>query len=331
MQEPDRSVRDVLIHSGVLRRADVDHCIRRGSLRVNGDAATPGTVLAQGDRIHVEESVFCVGEGGQGRLQLFRASPPPEQIHAPVRVHCGYHKCLTEYARSVYKRACRPPVLPGGSFRHYYHRLDAFYQDCHRHSVTSVSGQVPELDRFDDIRVVRFVRDPRDLLVSGYFYHKRGVEHWCHLSDPVDNDWMMVNGHVPAALSGGRDLYGFLHEAGVEEGLLAELEFRRYHFESMRDWPADDERIRLFRYEDLFGHEAEVFREILSFFGLPWPARLKGRYYARRYSASRRRGKTAHIRNPSSGQWRRYFTPEVSRRFNELYGDLLERYGYPQT
>ena len=36
-----------------------------------------------------------------------------------------------------------------------------------------------------------------------------------------------------------------------------------------------------------------------------------------------------HIRNPTGGQWREHFGPELRRRFAADYGDLLERYGYP--
>lgn len=165
--------------------------------------------------------------------------------------------------------------------------------------------------------------------MSGYFYHRRGAEHWCELPNPNDIDWLMVNGAVPAGLPEGMTLTGYLNSVSLEEGLLAELEFRRHHFASMRLWPISDPRIRLFKYEEIIGRESEVFGEICRFFELPFSARLAGPYYARRYRAGQKSSKSTHIRNPNAGQWREYFTPRLRQKFLDSYGDILERYHYP--
>lgn len=176
--------------------------------------------------------------------------------------------------------------------------------------------------------VVRFIRDPRDLLVSSYFYHKRSAEAWCDLAAPKDIDWKIVNGAVPDVL-GEHSLSAYLNSVSLETGLFAELEFRRFHFESMRTWPLQDERVKLFKYEDIIGREAEVFADLLAFMEMPVALRMAGKHYAKRYSAVKKGGKKGHIRNANSGQWRQYFTPALQSRFNALYGDILERYGYP--
>ena len=185
-----------------------------------------------------------------------------------------------------------------------------------------------EIDGGRDVLVTRFVRDPRDLLVSGYYYHRRAAESWCDLADPEDSDWQVVNGKVPAGLAPGQSFARFLNEVPQEEGLIAELDFREYHFASMRAWPDDDARVRLFRYEDLVGNEAACYDQMFRFYRFGAVSRFVGRYYARRYRAARRQARSQHIRNASSGQWRQHFTPEVERRFNERYGDLLEKLGY---
>ena len=35
-----------------------------------------------------------------------------------------------------------------------------------------------------------------------------------------------------------------------------------------------------------------------------------------------------HVRNPTAGQWKDLFTPNLLAAFNERYGSLLEKYGY---
>jgi hypothetical protein len=44
--------------------------------------------------------------------------------------------------------------------------------------------------------------------------------------------------------------------------------------------------------------------------------------------ANKRGKEYAHIRDPRHGQWRAHFTPAVSRRFDQEFGDLLEQLGY---
>ena len=250
------------------------------------------------------------------------------RIPGKRRVHCGYHKCLTMYVRNVFDRLCQPRFYFRASFRHFYHRLDTFYAECGNYDISSISGHCLDLDRFNDVRVSRFVRDPRDLLVSGYFYHKRGAEGWSRIPDPTDTKWRQVRGAVPSNLPRGRSLMQFLEDAPLEDGLFAELEFRRHHFQSMREWPDDDPRVLLFRYEDIVGNEVESFDRLFRHYQLPLLARRRGLRYVERYRAERRAPTNAHIRNANAGQWREHFTPALERRFLEQYGDLVDRLGY---
>ena len=153
-------------------------------------------------------------------------------------------------------------------------------------------------------------------------------EEWCNIVDPSPEDWRVVNGNFPQGMGAGHSLSSYLQSLNQEEGLLAEIEFRRNHLQSMRDWPQDDSRIRVYRYEEIMGNEEDVFANIAELYGLPLPHRKLARFFANKYSAKKRTGRTQHIRNPSPGQWQNVFTPRVSTFFREQYGDLLERYGY---
>ena len=252
----------------------------------------------------------------------------PGRIPGLRRVHCGTHKCLTIYFQKVFKHLCRGRFGYRGSFKHFFSYSDQFYRECGDHTFSSISNHVLDFDRFEDIRATRFVRDPRDLIVSAYYYHKRSGEGWCDIIDPTDDDLSVVAGTVPTTLPVGRSVAQFLNEASLEEGLAAEFDFRRRHFRTMLDWP-DDPRVRVFRYEDILGDEVGVFDEIFRHYELPVHARLRGRYYANKFRAARRRKRTAHIRDPSKGQWRQLFTPDLKKRFNTEHSALLEKLGYP--
>jgi hypothetical protein len=216
-----------------------------------------------------------------------------------------------------------------GDYRHYNSDLAAFLRGYDSHRLASVNGHALELDSLGDFRLSRFVRDPRDLVVSGYFYHRRGAEPWCTLQNPTDADWAFANGRVPDGLKvAGGSFSAYLQSLSKEEGLLAELEFRTHHFDAMAAWPKDHPQVLLLRYEDVLGRELEVFERLFEHYELsPFERRL-GRYFARRYSLARRRPQDAHIRNPSAGQWKQHFTPRVREAFNDRWAGLVTRYGY---
>lgn len=251
------------------------------------------------------------------------------RLGGPRRIHCSIHKCMTVYFQKVVSRLFRSPFGPEGEYRHFGSRVEAFYRDSERYAVASLNNHALDLDRFDDVRVTRFVRDPRDLIVSGYFYHKRAAEPWCEIVAPTNEDWAVVNGTVPNGLLADRSFAQYLNDVSIEEGLLAELEFRRGHFEGMRAWSDDDPRVAVFRYEEILGNEMEVFDRIFRLYELPFVSRQIGLHYARKFRAAKRARRGGHIRDPRSGQWREHFTPALESRFNAEFGDLLEKLGYP--
>lgn len=247
----------------------------------------------------------------------------------PHLIHCSYHKCLTVYFRRVMDGVFNRCLPWSGGYAHFNSDREAFLAGFERLRVASVNNQALDLKRLGDFRLTRFIRDPRDLVVSGYFYHRRGAEPWCTLENPQDADWRFANARVPAAvLDAGGSFAGYLQSVSEEDGLLAELDFRRDHFASMASWPASHPNIRVFRYEDFIGHEREVFRSIFAHYGLSGIERTLGRFLVDRHSLARRRKRDPHIRNPSAGQWRKHFTPRVKAAFDEQWGGLIEPLGY---
>ena len=180
----------------------------------------------------------------------------------------------------------------------------------------------------NEFRVSRFIRDPRDLIVSGYFYHKRGAEAWSNIVNPGEVDWKVVNGCIPQNMGKGNSFSSYLQSLSKEDGLIAEIDFRENHLNSMKEWPIADPRIKIYRYEDLIDNELDVFEEIFKFYEVTWLEKRIGLILADHFSAKRQAGKTHHIRNPKKSQWKEHFTPRVQDYFERQHGGLIERYGY---
>lgn len=318
----------LLARSGIGVPIEIQQNLSQGRVRVNDSAVTRSSMVKEGDRLTIGALTYVIERSSSGHFCVLPDWQNTERISGRRLIQCGYHKCLTMYFRKVFGRIARTPFTGIGNFTHFFHRLDEFYRRCEEFSIASISGHALDLDRFENVLVTRFIRDPRDLLVSGYFYHRRAAESWCDLVNPVDQDWQVVNGKVPDCIPAGLSFSQYLNKAPQEQGLLAELEFRENHFDGMMQW-SDDPRVSLFHYEEMIGNEAATYDRMFEFYGFPGFARVVGRHYAQRYSAARQQAKSGHIRNASSGQWRDYFTPKLKQRFDQRYGELIDKLGYP--
>ncbi len=261
--------------------------------------------------------------------QLLDKPQEVADISPPALVHCSYHKCLTVYFGRVMRGLFERCLPWSRGYRHYNSDLRAFYAGFDQHRMASVNNRFLDLERLGEARLSRFIRDPRDLVVSGYFYHRRGAEPWVNLDAPTEEDWYFANGAVPEGLrAAGGSFAGYLQSLPEEEGLLAELEFRRNHFESMAQWPKDHPDIVTLRYEDVIKDGPGAFRALMNHYGFSRLERTLGAWLAKRHGLGAQRG-DHHVRNPAPGQWRQHFTLTVRKRFDREYGALVKSLGYP--
>lgn len=216
----------------------------------------------------------------------------------------------------------------GHGFRHFNSLVDDFYQNYGLYKVSSVNNHALDLNKINDFAITRFIRDPRDLVVSGYFYHKRCAEPWCSIVGPKEESFKIVNGSIPKGMNRSDSFCSYLARLDKEDGLIAEIEFRRKHFVSMLEWPDLDPRIRIYKYEEMLGNEVDVFSEMFSFYGVTWPEKKLGVLFANYFSAKNQKGRTNHIRNANSMQWKEHFTPKVASYFEKNFSEVLNKYDY---
>jgi hypothetical protein len=177
-----------------------------------------------------------------------------------------------------------------------------------------------DLESLPPFRGSHMIRDPRDMVVSGYFYHL-----WTHEA------WVQV----PEARYDGRTYQQYLNAVDRETGLLEEIERCAFTFGRMAAWRYDDPRFFEIRYEDLMGDSEALFRRLFTHYGFAPEAVEVALEIARRNSFERRAGRApgqvqerSVLRSGRPGQWREHFTPGVKARFQEAYGDLLIQLGY---
>ena len=241
-------------------------------------------------------------------------------------VHCGYHKCLT-----VFAARCFTDVL-GERFRDFHGVFDDFYAHHGGYVLSAVSDVRLTLARLGDYRISRFIRDPRDLVVSGYFYHRKGIEDWTNEVHANPPGWRQ---RIQAAglMAPTESFAAALQRLDQEGGLVAEMLLRQPTLQAMDTWPSNDSRIRVWKYEDILGHEADTMDAVGEHYGWADRAGLAVRAGLRERAEFWRAGDgrlswDSHVRNPRGGQWREMFTPRVQEAFTTRFPGLIRSLGY---
>lgn len=271
-----------------------------------------------------------------------------------LRVFFGHHKCATQWVVGILGQCCqemgwrfaqRPAGVKGDA-------LNAFV----RHHALDVLAL--ENSGFRDLEQLRFhrgfhlIRDPRDIVVSGYFSHLN--------SHPL--------GGMPR-LTAHREK---LRSLPQDEGLLLEMEFSQGRIRSLGRWDyhradvlerhtedfvADPYRgfLQVFEFLEMLAHDTDEKLELATVLQAIWNRgvryfrllprwrmgglageRLLAQVYRHRFSrlaGGRNRGQehqNSHYRKGVAGDWRSYFGPEHLQAFEDRFGNLPEQLGYSQ-
>lgn len=249
-----------------------------------------------------------------------------------MRFHFSFHKSLTKYTSLTLNRVLNNLRLRKTGYKHFNSLKDDFIWEAPHLNMASLNNHFMTLEKLAEISgepntCSLFIRDPRDLLVSGYFYHKKGVEPWTRVKNPTEKDYEVVNGHIPDKVrEAGMSLYEFLNECDMNEGLLTELEFRRNHFESLSKWLAySDPRILFIDYFEIMSNEVKAFARLGEHHHFNFIQMKALSYFVNRYKASNSKN-NSHIRNPSPGQWKKTLTPECLTALDRGFPELISRY-----
>jgi hypothetical protein len=161
------------------------------------------------------------------------------------------------------------------------------------------------------------IRDPRDIVVSGYFSHRS--------SHPV-GPWHRLAYYRE-----------HLQSVDMTQGLLAEISFSANFLHEMFSWDYTDPRILELRFEDLVTDPEAHFLRVFAHVGAIPPldpsdlSRIIRKRRFEKLSGGRRPGEENtdhHYRSGKAGDWRSHFEPVHVDLFRKLYNPLLLKLGY---
>jgi hypothetical protein len=169
-------------------------------------------------------------------------------------------------------------------------------------------------------RGVHIMRDPRDMIVSGYHYHKWTHEEWVHLLDDA-----------------GQSYQEKLNQADKRDGLFLEIRhFISYYRQTLEDWDISDPSMLEVSYESLMGPERRAkYSDIFSHLGMEGSALDLAVDLMRLFEASSRSGKStnavsqkSHVRSGKAGQWETELEAVHLEYIDQELGGILKKFGY---
>jgi hypothetical protein len=229
----------------------------------------------------------------------------------PYRILIGtHHKTGTVWLSSIFRAICQEHSLIFfmGAQADLPAQYDVFLQ---HHSEFDLDALGPLC------RGLHMIRDPRDVIVSGCFYHQTSEEEWLH---------------TPFEALQGRTYQEALNRCDtLDEKLQFEMEHAgKRTIEAMANWNYAQSSFLELKYEDLIRDtDLTLFRKALTFVGFPesmLPSLLAIAYNNSLFSGQPE--KSGHIRSGAARQWEKYFKGRHKERFLEMFGDVLIRLGY---
>jgi len=285
-------------------------------------------------------------------------SNPPDDVNVmpprPLLAFYGHHKCASTWVHSVLDYVCadagwRLSYLTGP--KDFGNDLAAHVERERVDLISYVNADLEDTLSLPPHRGFHLVRDPRDVIVSGYFSH-RGT-HPTHA-------WPELLPHREK-----------LQQFSKEDGLLLEVGFSGQFLRKMKSWDYDQPHVLELQQEQFTLDPYRAFLDIFQHLGVldeshynkvRWPKyllqatlnilhrrasviprfpmssvpgeRLLGIVYDQRFekfTRGRKRGEEdtkSHYRKGEGGDWVNHFTEEHVAAFKEHYGDLAERLGY---
>lgn len=207
-----------------------------------------------------------------------------------------------------------------------------------------------DLDLVSDPYVgAHFIRDPRDVIVSGYLYHKRCDEEWC-LNTNFDASEPISYPRVPYSQEhrtegwkrrylvslGNKSYQQNLNDLTDSEGILFEMDrYGAWTIENMLSWNYHNPNVEEVQFETIMSNYDETFRNLFERFGLSDSQTSQALRIAKKEDLNRMTDEEVqdnlHISTRSTTRWQKYFTEVHKEAFKQRFGEALIKLGYESS
>jgi len=257
-------------------------------------------------------------------------------------IHCGHHKCGSVLFGTVLRKIRKMLKLTfrgtkGPEKKGIYSSYD----------VVVFSNSTIDFARIEKPYTgTHMIRDPRDVIVSGYLYHARCKEEWCvNVPDttktPVEFPQIPYSQYLrPEKWKreymhslNGSSYQDNINSRDQQEGLIFEMNnYGRWTIESMLAWNYENPHIMELQFEEVMRDFMGSFEQVFSHYGFPTSIsrELLGLIASENISnlSEKEIQESQHIHSRQTSKWKEYFSPRHKALFKDMFGDALIKLGY---
>lgn len=244
----------------------------------------------------------------------------------PYLIRFSYHKCLTRYMGAIFDKNKHFFVNKHDLVQHIRAGKAARFISINNTAV------YPEHEIFANSRMIHLIRHPKDLIISGYYYHKKGSEQWNRLYIPWAKlyKYSLELDHVlndqERKLLQTRLTYQELLEAlPFEKGMMVEMIWLKYvqTFNPLIYYQSSV--LPTYRFEEIMEDPVGAVRKICQHWQL---TEQETAYYCER-ADHYNQAPSYPVRDKSAYQYREVYTKELDRFFKQQFNHLVRRLDYP--
>lgn len=270
---------------------------------------------------------------GKGR-RIFGGWSPKKRIH--IYTH---HKVATALTSKVFREISLHYGLSFKDAPGYHDEVENSQIIHYWHSQTS--SEILNSDHLG----VHFIRDPRDVIVSGYLFHKRTDEAWCvnkdlKISGEIAHpqvDFSQV--HLPHEKKAeylewlnGKSYQENICSLSQDDGLIFEMNgFAGRTIDCMREWLPQDQILEV-KFEAITIDYDEMWMRIFTHLGFEGLALTKAMNIAKQHDIGRMTSgqisQNKHISTGKISKWKEFFSENVANEYSKKFNDVHKELGY---
>ena len=192
---------------------------------------------------------------------------------------------------------------------------------------------------------VHIRRDPREVVVSSYLYHRHTIESWCVATQagpdattsakiPLSQryrsaEWKRAFVESLDGTSYQQTLLGLTQAAGLRFEMTHYAGWTIEHMLGLHRSDAVSLRVR---FEDLMNGFDTTFAQVFSVAGFTGQQQSVALRAARAHDLSRKAAADVaampHVHGPRPGRWRRYFDEGLQTDFDAIFPNVVKELGY---
>ncbi|OUS03488.1 hypothetical protein A9Q86_00825 [Flavobacteriales bacterium 33_180_T64] len=252
----------------------------------------------------------------------------------------GHHKCGTKLLGKVFLKLCL-------KYGWEYESVPGKINKKSKADVVFLLHSQVDYDNLPEEYIgIHMVRDPRDVIISGFLYHKRTTEEWC-INKNFQTEKSIQYPQVPNSQMyrseqwkkdylislDGKSYQEKIKALNDEDAIFFEMNhYGKWTIKDMLEWDFEKTNCLELKFEDMMSNYEEKMMEVFKHCNLSSSQLVVAKKFAEKEDLNRMSKKDIekhpHISSVKTKKWEGYFNSNIKAYFDEHFSEVLKKYNY---